>query len=189
LKRLWSGDLLKVVRLRGGVEALQHEDPELAAVHQHAHHAQYIHNQALDEQAMVLEDAVWNEDVDEGEQVAAQPEELAEVGAVQPEQNPVLPEQPPGGNNMDPAGPHRQAARGEGRWFRENANALPCPGARYTVMQIVMSALSILIDKSVHQVVFDLFMTLVSEALPDGNDWPRCDITPHFTRCVGSGEA
>jgi hypothetical protein len=151
------------------------------AVHQHAHHAQNIHNQALDEQVIILEDAVWNEDAYENNEPAAQPEELPGMGGGMDfqQQNAVFPQPPLIGDDMVDArlrGSHRQALQGEARWFRENANELPCPGARYTVLQTIMSALSILVDKSVHQVVFDLFMTLVSEALPEGNHWPRCEL-------------
>jgi hypothetical protein len=126
--------LFQVVRLRGGLEELQQDDPELAAVHQHAHHAQNIHNQALDEQVIILEDAVWNEDAYENNEPAAQPEELPGMGGGInfQQQNAVFPQQPLVGDDMVDAhlrGQHRQTLQGEARWFRENANELPCPGA------------------------------------------------------------
>lgn len=183
-------------RYRGGEEELQQEEPELAALVHHAHHMEAVDHQALDEDAVYLEDVMWNQNdgaahPEMEEQQPAAPEEQVAIGlegGIEEHQQPAAaPQQAYAGvNEADepPLPQQRPALPGEARWFQENANELPFPGARCTVMQIIMAALTILVDKAVHQTVFDLIMLMVAEALPEGNNWPRCAYNTFPSRSV-----
>jgi hypothetical protein len=80
----------------------------------------------------------------------------------------------------------KPADAGTVRWFQENANEKPFEGARYNVMQIIFAALTILAEHSVHQVVFNQFMKLMSEVLPEGNHWPRYKYCASKMNCPDS---
>jgi hypothetical protein len=173
----------EVMRNRGGLEEV---DEGLAHLLQHAHAVEAQEHHVLDQQAALLEEAEWNWDMHdepdlaamEGEAEGHEAEEPHDLpGPMQNQEQPVAAEEPEqqGIDGDDgPAHPRPAAEPGQARWFAENANELPFQGARFTVMQIILAALTIVEDKSVHQATFNLFMKLVSEVLPEGNNWPRC---------------
>jgi hypothetical protein len=171
------------MRYRGGVEDL---DPELDQVLQNAHQIEADEVAAMDELDLQMEEAEWNWGV--GDAPEHQDAEL-QAGAGQhpnehgPGDEPQHQHQQPNADAAQPAHPpahaqepnqhHKPAEAGTVRWFQENPDEKPFAGARYTVMQIIFCALTILAEHSVHQIVFNQFMKLISEVLPEGNNWPR----------------
>lgn len=175
---------VQMVVMRGGLEELEQDDPPLALLVENAHQMEGGGHQVQDEQGILQAEMQWNQD--DGPEDAGMGEQ-APPGPVQAQQ-PAGPDIDGGVAQHGPVPPpvhaqqaedplqgaQRQALPGEARWFQENPNERPVPGARATNMQIIMSTLTLLGDKSVHQIVFDLFMQMVSDALPEGNSWPRC---------------
>jgi hypothetical protein len=184
------------MRHRGGVEDL---DPELDEVLQNAHQLEADEVAAMDELDLQIEEADWNWGV--GDAPVHQAAEL-QAGAAQdpnahePGEEQQQQQQQPNANAAQPAHPpvhvdqpnqqQKPAEAGTVRWFQENADEKPFAGARYTVMQIIFCALTILAEHSVHQIVFNQFMKLISEVLPEGNHWPRykCCPSPILIHCA-----
>jgi hypothetical protein len=186
---LLTGLCTQVAVMRGGAEQLEEEAPALAAVLQQAHQGEqgWIEEDFSEAAAAQLEDAQWNQDdigidddmhvpgaINAGQEVNHQAlhEDLAQDSF-----HPNSPPPPLGAHGIANALPFEdgesQNRRREAAHLRHHANEPVVEGGRGSVMQVIMCMLTILAEKNVPHVVFDMFMRAVEAALPEGNNWPK----------------
>jgi hypothetical protein len=67
----------------------------------------------------------------------------------------------------------RRARAGEAAYLRLHANDPVVEGGMSSIMQVIMCMLTIMSEKIVPHVVFDMFMSAVEAALPEGDKWPK----------------
>jgi hypothetical protein len=168
--------------MRGGAEQLEEEAPALAAMLHQAHQVeQGWTEEDFDADVAQQEDLQWNQNdihapaaADVGQEVDEQPLN----GAPAPEpHHPNAPPPPPlgglGNANAVLEDDERGTRHGNAAYLRQHANDPVVAGGRGSVMQVIMCMLTILAEKNVPHVVFDMFMRAVEAALPEGNNWPK----------------
>jgi hypothetical protein len=160
--------------MRGGAELLEEEPPALAAVFHQAHQAEQDWMEEESIEAVAAQEEQWNQYDNEVEEYMQVPD------SINPEQEidePVVelptqdPPHPPMGHHgpaadIPPVEDERRSRRGEAAYLGLHANDPVVEGGRGSVMQVIMCMLTILAEKNVPRVVFDMFMAM--------EQWSQC---------------